>query len=186
MVVSFYLFLWPFIVWLLLSSRISYILDSILSLLFRPSSHGSLGTWLVEGRAAWQAFSSTICTVLQSLAYQQSNCKANTKWYHTYLILLNFLGFPRLFETLIAKAQGSSFAVSLKTPHRLPARHAKFYIFVHHSYCTNTLLCSVLILHVCPLLSFLEALIIFKYLLCPIKGLASSCQHTFFNMSLSQ
>lgn len=119
MVVSFYLFLWPFIVWLLLSSRISYILDSILSLLFRPSSHGSLGTWLVEGRAAWHAFSSTICTVLQSLAYRQSNCKANTKWYQTYLILLNFLGFPRLFETLTAREVHLLFLSRLHTGYQL-------------------------------------------------------------------
>lgn len=86
--------------------------------------------WLMEGRAAQHTFSCTICTVLQSLAYQQSNCKANTKCYQTYLILLNFLGFPRPVETLIAKAQGSSFAVSLQTPQRLPARHAVFCTFV--------------------------------------------------------
>lgn len=152
----------------------------MLSLLFRPISLGSLGMRLMEGRAAQYTFSCTICTVLQSLAYQQRNCKANTKCYQTYLIHLNFLAFPRPVETLIAKAQGSSFAVSLQTPHRLPATHAVFCTFVFFCMAVVVLtLSSVLILHISPLLSFIQALLIFKYLLCPIKGLTFHAQYLF-------
>lgn len=75
-------------------------------------------------------FSCSVYTVLWSLAYQHSNYKANIKWYQPYLILLNFLAVPRLSETLAAKAQGSSFAVSLESAPRLWARHAKFHMAV--------------------------------------------------------
>lgn len=123
----FCLFWRPFIASFSLSSRISQILDSILSGLFRPGSHWSVGMWLMEGRAA-PHFSCSVYTVLQSLTYQHSNYKANTKCDQTDLILLNFLAVPRLSETLIAKAQGSSFGVSLESALRLPARHAKFHM----------------------------------------------------------
>lgn len=75
-------------------------------------------------------FSCSVYTVLWSLAYQHSNYKANIKWYQTYLILPNFLAIPSLAETLAAKAQGSSFAVSLESAPRLWARHAKFHMVV--------------------------------------------------------
>lgn len=75
-------------------------------------------------------FSCSVYTVLPSLAYQHSNYKANTKCYQSYLILLNFLAIPRLSETLTAKAQASSFAVSVESAPRLPARHAKFHMLV--------------------------------------------------------
>lgn len=39
--------------------------------------------------------------------------------------------------------------------------------------------------HASPLLSFLQALIIFKHLLCPIKRMTFSWPHTFFNTSNS-
>lgn len=142
--------------------------------------------WLMEGRAARYTFSCTICTLSQSLAYQQRNCKANTKCCQTHLILLNFLGFPWPVERLIVKAQGSSFAVSPQTPHRLPARYAVFCTFVFFCITVVVLtLCSVLILHISPLLCFIQVLLIFKYFLCPIKGLTFHAS-TFFNMSLSQ
>lgn len=75
-------------------------------------------------------FSCSVYTVLWSLASQHSNYKANIKWCQTYLILLNFLAVPRLSKTLAAKAQGSSFAVSLESAPRLCARYAKFHMVV--------------------------------------------------------
>lgn len=75
-------------------------------------------------------FSCSVYTVLWSLASQHSNYKGNIKWCQTYLILLNFLAVPRLSETLAAKAQGSSFAVSLESAPRLCARYAKFHMVV--------------------------------------------------------
>lgn len=119
----------PFIAPFSLSSRISYILDSILSVLFRPSSHWSDGMWLI-GRESSSTLFLVVFLLLPSLAYQHSNYKANTKWCQTYLILLNFLAIPRLSETRIAKAQASSFAVSLESAPRLRARHAKFHMVV--------------------------------------------------------
>lgn len=132
-------------------------------------------------------FSCSVYTVLWSLAYQHSNYKANIKWYQTYLILLNFLAVPRLSETLAAKAQGSSFAVSLESAPRLWSRHAKFHMVVCFLLTAVVwTLCSISPDSPRPSSAFSLTSTICKSFLCPTKGLTFSCQQTFFNLSLSQ
>lgn len=132
-------------------------------------------------------FSCSVYNVLQSLAYEHSTYKANTKCCQTYVILLNCLAVPKLSETLIAKAQGSSFAVSLGSAPRLQLDMPNF-IWLFAS--SSQLLYEhfALFSHTCPCLSstsFLTSTIC-KSFLQPTKGLIFSCQQTFFNLSLSQ